>query len=325
MRAWSSIMVMYFHIVWLLPFLLPIPILYSGYSGVYFFFMISGYILMRKFQSEDYKVKGKFNLVKYYVRRMFRIWPLYFLAIPVFASLPLIVAPLSWQDFLFIQNYSPSTFTLSPLWTILIEEVFYLILPIWAIAFTGRWLLSLVSMVCFSIIYMLLVAMMAHSSVQSIMADLQFPAFAMTYALGTIVAQGKTLKVAVPTIFLLWLFASVLLVHVTPGQYAALLPQGIVFSIVYFLVLCNMRNSRIFTNRYSLFLGNITYPMYLLGLPVELTLANFFGVSNLIWVPLTVVMIIVCAYILHKVVERPFIGLGRRLEKAILGVDAKKA
>ena len=127
-------MVLYYHIIVYLPFTITLLLpLYSGYSGVYFFFLISGYILMRKFDSGDYDLDKKFNGVKYYLRRIFRIWPLYFIAIPILALT--LGMPIIWQDFLFIQNYLPSTFSWTPPWTLVIEELFYLILPIWAIAF----------------------------------------------------------------------------------------------------------------------------------------------------------------------------------------------
>lgn len=151
MRGWSSIMVLYFHIAAQLPIVASRLFLYSGYSGVYFFFLISGYILTRKLDSEDYKSGNKFNALMYYLRRIFRIWPLYFISIPLFALTQ--GMPIIWQDFLFIQNYNPATFVWNPLWTLVIEELFYLILPLWTFAFKKNWQLSLVGIMLLSFGY----------------------------------------------------------------------------------------------------------------------------------------------------------------------------
>ena len=309
MRGWASIMVMCFHIVTNLPFVIPLLLfpLYSGYSGVYLFFLISGYILMRKIDSEDYKSRGKFDATKYYLRRIFRIWPLYFIAIPLFAQEYGI--PIIWQDFLFVQNYLPSTWAWTPAWTLLIEEFFYLILPLWAIAFRKNWLYSLIGMFGLSLGYVLLVVKMYGSL--SLFSFGQFPMFAFCYALGTIAARGKVLKVGWGIILAIWLFASTIFL----GTQSAI--GVLIFSVVYFLVLGNMKESRVFTNRVSGFLGSLAYPIYILGMPVKFFLVWRLGISNLMWIPLAVFITIGLAYVLHRSVERPLIGLGRRIESRI--------
>ncbi len=318
MRGWAAIMVMYYHLLPSFAYvsILPLAFLYSGYSGIIFFFVISGYILMRKFDSPDYKVEGKFSPVKYYLRRIFRIWPLYFIAIPIF--MVTLGMPFNLLDLVFMQNYFPSTFFHSPFWTLLIEELFYLILPIWAIAFHRNWRLALVCMVGLNLAYMGYLAFVLNMSTPTLYAYNQFPAYATAFALGSIVARGKNLKINWMAVAVIWLIVSTALASTAEFvvEYAWFTPM--IFSFVYFLVLCNLRSSWFFTNKVSQAIGNLTYPLYLMGLPVEDILFSIFG-NNLIWIPLTIIGVFASAYLLHRFVERPFIGLGRSIEARIFG------
>ncbi|MDE1870709.1 MAG: acyltransferase [Candidatus Micrarchaeota archaeon] len=312
MRGFAAIMVMCTHIASDLPLSLisaPILIMYSGYSGVELFFLISGYILMRKFQSEDYSVKGRFNALKYYIRRIFRIWPLYFIAIPIFALA--FSTNVAWQQYFFIQNFFPQTFSMTPLWTLVIEELFYLVLPLWVIAFRKNWLASFIGMVGFSIGYMAFIAYGLHITVMSRYLFAQFPMFAISYALGTIIALGKTVKVNSLLIVILWLNFSLILAFSEVSWFAP-----VIFSLIYFLVLANLRNSKFFTNRVSHFLGSLTYPIYILSVPVEIAAVAVSGQPNFfVWIPLTVLGTIALSYVAHRYFEKPFIGFGRAMER----------
>ncbi len=311
MRGWSALLIMCFHIIGYvsLPFIAVFSFMNSGYSAVYFFFLISGYILMRKFESKDYNIKGKFNVLIYYMRRIFRIWPLYFIAIFLFAYQTKVI----WQEFLFIQNYLPSTFSFSALWTLVIEELFYLILPLWVLAFHKDWLKSFIAIMCFSIAYMLIVTIFFSSGSPNYLYA-QFPTFAITYALGTLLAKGKAVKVHWILIALAWLILSVYFSY-DGAQFSFV--AVILFSLVYFLVLSNLRNSVVFTNRIMHFIGGLTYPIYLVSVPVEYFLIATIGTANIFWIPLTFILTITSAYFLHVTIEKPLIGVGSHIESIV--------
>lgn len=315
MRGLSSIMVMYYHLVTYS--MLPVGyllILLTGYSGVYFFFLISGYIITRKILSEDYKSNGKVRFLKYYLRRIFRIWPLYFISLPLFAITK--GMPIVWQNFLFLQNYSLLTFYNSPLWTLLVEQLFYLIIPLWTFAFIKNWKASSVFAFGLTLGYILFIGQY-HLSVFSmnyIYYFEQFPMFAMTYALGTLAALGKTLKIRNSgiAILMLWLFASFFLV--IEQEFVTVL----MFSILYFLILCNFKDSKIFTNKVSHFLGKISYSTYIISVPVDLAVMKTVGTASYMYIPLAIALTMASAYLLYRLVERPFIGLGRRIENLLV-------
>ncbi|MCP9757273.1 acyltransferase [Lacihabitans sp. CCS-44] len=115
----------------------------NGGNAVTFFFVLSGFLITYLLLKEDKKT-GKTSIKAFYIKRTLRIWPLYFLMFIVGA----LVLPVVFK-FLHISYEMPYTFSqvwyyfifffpglvtfyfghhiLEPLWSIGVEEVFYLI------------------------------------------------------------------------------------------------------------------------------------------------------------------------------------------------------
>ena len=166
-------------------------------------------------------------------------------------------------------------------------------------------------MTLFSVAYMLASIHYSETAGNYIYLYSQFPTFAMTYALGTLIARGKDVKVNWLVIAALWIAASM---YFSMPTSLFSFTGVIAFSLIYYLVLSNLRSSIFFTNRFSYFLGRLTYPIYLIGLPIQDLLIASMGRNDLIWIPLTVVLTIVFAYFLHITIEKPLIGIGKLIE-----------
>ncbi len=123
----------------------------NGGSAVKFFFVLSGFLITYLLLKEKKKTQG-IQVGNFYIRRMIRIWPLYFLlvfiGIVLFPSLFDFIKidytfpytfHQSWLFFLFfipsIVTYKYGSHLLEPLWSIGVEEWFYLI---WAPLF--KWI-----------------------------------------------------------------------------------------------------------------------------------------------------------------------------------------
>jgi len=111
----------------------------AGALGVDLFFALSAYLITELLLRER-RSRGAIDVRAFYLRRILRIWPLYYLAllilVPVFSILPGERMP--WAHFLAFAflggnwacaawGYPPSSFAL--LWSVSIEEQFYLTWP----------------------------------------------------------------------------------------------------------------------------------------------------------------------------------------------------
>jgi peptidoglycan/LPS O-acetylase OafA/YrhL len=126
-----------------------ISMCFNGSTGVSIFFVLSGFLISYLLISE-YEFKGKIDLKKFYIRRLLRIWPLYyavviftFLLYPGLKILLNINQPLASNilyHLTFLSNFdvidvlknSSGMFAMSQniTWSVSIEEQFYLFWPL---------------------------------------------------------------------------------------------------------------------------------------------------------------------------------------------------
>lgn len=117
-----------------------IPTVISGAYGVDLFFALSAYLITGLLLKER-AATSSLDLRGFYLRRILRIWPLY-LSFVAFAALLSVVAPahkLGWHyvagytllagNWVYVVYGLPGGFTI-PLWTVSIEEQFYLTWPL---------------------------------------------------------------------------------------------------------------------------------------------------------------------------------------------------
>lgn len=277
MRGMAAFYVLVYHYNTFFAFNTWIPIISSGFSGVEFFFVLTGFLLAKLYGAE-------INWRRYFVRRVFRTWPLYYVCLPLFVLTGAAFTPLM---FVYLQNYFPATFSFNPLWTLTIEECFYFaIFPIARLALGHknrmRWLLigSAVLSVGWRIFF------------PSQYAWTQMPDYLVCYAFGMWAAEGGFKDKGMALFF--WLAVSLGLseFNITPLFYGA----------AYALVLLAFQDSRAFTNRIVYYLGKISYGVYIYQLPLLLVFGIWGG-------PLTLLV----AAVSFKYFESPLVAYGRRL------------
>nr|MBI1229415.1 acyltransferase family protein [Cytophagales bacterium] len=138
----------------------------NGDLGVNFFFTLSGFLITFLLLSEE-KQLGSFNIGGFYWRRTLRIWPLYFTTVLfgfyIFQALVNSVGgeieetANVWYYLFFLGNFnslingSPVSGTLSVLWSIAIEEQFYLFWPILLLFFKKHRLALFIILILISI------------------------------------------------------------------------------------------------------------------------------------------------------------------------------
>jgi peptidoglycan/LPS O-acetylase OafA/YrhL len=112
---------------------------YGGSFGVDLFFVLSAYLITELLLREKDE-RGTLNLRSFYARRVLRIWPLYFFFIAValipffnplhgFSSRYVCAFVLLSGNWSFIAWGEPISTVVGPLWTVSVEEQFYLLWP----------------------------------------------------------------------------------------------------------------------------------------------------------------------------------------------------
>jgi peptidoglycan/LPS O-acetylase OafA/YrhL len=111
----------------------------AGAFGVDLFFALSAYLITELLLRER-DLTGSLDVRAFYVRRMLRIWPLYFAFLLLARALAYLVPgeSLTWGDLfgfaLFSGNWTymlhPVATVAAPLWSVSVEEQFYLLWPL---------------------------------------------------------------------------------------------------------------------------------------------------------------------------------------------------
>ena len=145
LRAIAVMAVLFYH--------LQFPWALGGYFGVETFILISGY-LITSLLLEDYRANGRINLKEFWLRRIRRLWPALWLLLAGVVPLAYTLAPQSvqrlredvpaaifyitnwlyiWREIPYFERHA-SPPLLQHLWSLAMEEQFYLFWPLllWA-------------------------------------------------------------------------------------------------------------------------------------------------------------------------------------------------
>jgi len=146
-----------------------------GPFGVPVFFLLSAFLITELLLRERERT-GKIHIKAFYVRRILRIWPLYFVAFFGLALLNHFVPgvgtgdPFAWLAFTFfagnwyILHHGWIAGAVDPLWSISVEEQFYIVIPVLA-AFVGRRAVAIVSFALLGIAYVTVLLYALHPTV----------------------------------------------------------------------------------------------------------------------------------------------------------------
>lgn len=282
-----------------------------GWAGVQIFFVISGFIIpyslfMSKYRFADYK----FFLLK----RIARIEPPYFFAIltcillnyistlsPYFKGEPFsldffnIALHIGYLNAFFNQNWINPSF-----WTLAIEFQFYLL-----IALIFPLLIHKKVWLRFLILGLFLISTFLFKNGGLIFG------FSPYFILGILIFYEKASLLPTKYCIALNLLVLALIYHT----------NGIVpflFSLFACLTLLFVNS---FSNKYLLFLGTISYSIYLIHVPIGGRIINFsmnFVKSNdarSFVVFFTIVVVIIVSYLFYRLIEKPAIKLSKSIGK----------
>jgi peptidoglycan/LPS O-acetylase OafA/YrhL len=306
----------------------------NGTIGVDVFFALSGWLITTLLIREREKT-GKISLGSFYIRRLFRILPLYYLMVAVYTALTLAGAKAGGTDewrhaigymLSLTMEYRPaSAGTLfGHAWTLGIEEKFYIFWPLILVCTIGRPAVSL------TIATIAVVAVALASAGDSyivrgyagLLFGTAFSVLVLTHPiLNQILVRQRT---ALPYVLLIIL------------GYAASLywPQLVICNVVvafgaalligYLWFHPGTLTARLLSIQPMPWLGRLTYAIYLiqtLSIRMVLTTMHRFGIpeSPYITFILSYAVSIAAAWVLHATFEKPAIRLGKYLAKRCSG------
>lgn len=309
-----------------------------GMFGVNFFFVLSGFLITYLLLDEK-NVTKKINLKNFYIRRILRIWPLYyaviivgFIAIPliqrhVFGQINYVENANLWHYLFFVNNFSPSdpdTAVLGVLWSIAVEEQFYVIWPILIFLIPTRLLPYTFNLIIISsIIFRLELIGYGYKHTLSCMSDL---------AVGSLFAYYAYYSSRFVSFFSNLKFWQILAIYIAGGMLFLLrsywseiaflyLNERLIFSLFFAFIILeqNYSQSKYKVGRLHLFseLGKVTYGLYMLHFIAIYSVSKIFAVNfngSLLTVllvePMTALILSIgLALLSYKFFERYFLGL----------------
>lgn len=308
----------------------------AGFYAVFGFFTLSGY-LMSKIITEQYRMQSK-GILRYLINRFLRIFPPYWCALlcafsvvhyfPEQAHLihPLMVEPtteLTWiRHFtLFglvnIGGMRLETLLVPPAWSLQVEYVYYLLLPF--ILFERH-------ITAFFITISFCYPLIAQTSV--FLAYYSPLAGSLPFCMGILIYRIHSQTTFRPPFWWLYVALSILVLLCIPTELILKIPLSI---RIYISLLCNavaitilagLKTSGLpqYFMKLDKWCGNISYPIFLLHLPIAVFLYTTLPALAL---PHTSLLLIVCliplhlaAYLLNIGIERPINLLRAQIRNA---------
>ena len=325
------------------PFNNILKIICTGGNWVSLFFVLSGFLLA--YLAFLDKANGNFSFRKFTVRRILRIWPLYFLMLAVgyfiipivaqlftgkvysYSTLPyflLFVGNFAMKTMYEINDFSYIPYNSSILWSISIEEQFYMVLAIVFAAFRIKKIIWILILLTFAgLIYIVI-----PKSLNNVFTYHTFY-FLLDFFGGAILAvfiffREKKLKLFLnPSGLKIIIVILALFLAFFPNLLSLKILLVLWFMcIILYLTFCNDKFTEYLKRQHSLiYLGKISYGIYvihpLFQYAFYLLINKYFGnaeqlTKDLLNVVFTLSFTLTLAHISYKYFESYFLGLKNR-------------
>lgn len=306
-----------------------------GWVGVSVFFVLSGYLIGSLIL--DNKNQAGF-LRRFYFRRSVRILPVYLitvmftsLALYLFRDEPWVTPAFDLVFYLtFTQNFAVAFLGvgntwLVPTWTLAVEEQFYLLLPILMLITPQRWLLTLlIGLIACSVMFRLGVYEVNRVAAYVLLpgrADLLLSGVVLALLQSRMDLSRYTMALRVIPMVALWALLIVALID-SQRLFAVINPLLLGIGVACFIAgqtLC-IPERRDLDNAVMVFLGKISYALYLFHQPINgllhgVLLGSKPDVDTLAQVLVTVMAVILsiaAAYLSWRMLENPLLTWARK-------------
>lgn len=319
------------------------PIIDFGKFGVSLFFLVSAYTL---YKSWEQRKEESHSTTKYFIRRFFRIAPAYFLIITLVALIGKSTVlgwstetSISWQNFLAHTTFTNFLFKqyansiLGVEWTIAVEVVFYLILPLILMLISHNKnslkmlvFLFIASFLISIILYYLLLTPHGRSYFYApiFFPVIHFPTFILgilTYQITKIIDIRKYnsniyfIFYIICLIFYIWLIRPYFIENIQYYGGIDYLVSSTVFAplLLGLAVRQKDRLYSIFCNKITIFIGKISFSLYLVHYIIINITKNLpiISLNSYELAAIAIATSMISAYVLYTIIEKNGIKLGK--------------
>jgi len=310
--------------------------------GVSFFFVLSGFLITYLLLLEN-QSRGKINVGAFYVRRILRIWPLYFFCVvygfiitpylrtlmgqsPVENASP-VLSSMFLNNFDRIWNGPPQSAVLGVLWSIAVEEQFYLLWPVLLLLIPQKhvqWIFFII--IAASVIFRSFVTSeVGDYHTLGVISDMAIGGFAAWLSLKNQFFEKLFLKIPKAWTILFYAVTALLIVfwyHVFTLPVLIVLRRVIMASCFAWIILEQNYNPnslfKISNFKIISRLGKYTYALYCLhpiGISVTVLALRYLGLNQQAWqiifiqIPVSLLVSILLSYVSYHAFEKHFLKL----------------
>ncbi|KFC17897.1 acyltransferase family protein [Epilithonimonas lactis] len=317
----------------------------AGNIGVSFFFVLSGFLITYILLIEKINHQNKVPLKRFFLRRILRIWPLYYLMVIFAFCTPFILSVLKLPSsnegyypnwfftITFLENYVmmyknmlPNVSPISVMWSLCIEEHFYIIwgLIFYFISFKNVPRLIVIS-ILISVVFRLIYGNYGISYTD-ILTNIHYFAFGALPAYIFVFRKDMIQKLEkIPAIYKYVFALFVLLAIVVTTNFFIINKNvsafvfGALFSILILMTLGEKNVFKISDQSILAWLGKYTYGLYLIHI-ICVQLFNKIGARlELHWfvvILLSFSVTVVLSYLSYHLFEKQFLKLKKRHNSA---------
>ena len=348
-RGLAALIVLLHHGVWTYPERIawikdtPLRIAFAGGSAVLVFFALSGFVLHLTFTTTDDR-----RPLPFLIKRLVRIYPAFAVAIALSWALCLAVDPApvpslsawfnqdNWQVFPragvvaghLAMTDRPDWQSLdNVMWSLVAELRMSLLFPLIAVCVIRNWGVALVTSLAVSIASGWVVD--AHPT-GWVLDPFRTLRYLDLFVAGAALAQRRQAVAAwiggLPRLRRVALWTAALVLFALPSDAAQGLPAGVGALLLVALSFSDRRAGAALATRLPLWLGRISYSLYLVHLPILLATVHLLGgrLPLIAELALAAALSLAVAEMLHRAVERPSIWLGRRLASLMRPISADR-